>query len=88
MSEYKDGHGDYYLAEGKREEQAVVWEEMAEFRCPFCAQEDHWNHRADDGSCVSIDRIHDETCACSWRPATVIDSPVVKGGATDETSSR
>lgn len=48
-------------------EQGVLWAEMAEFRCPFCAQEDHWNHRVEDGSCMSIDRIHEQSCACSWR---------------------
>lgn len=48
-------------------EQTVLWPDMAETRCPFCAVEDHWNHRMKDGSCNSVDRVHDERCACSWR---------------------
>lgn len=52
-------------------EQEVVWPTMAEFRCPPCSVDDHWNHRKPDGSCLSIDRIHDEECACSVRPDVV-----------------
>jgi hypothetical protein len=48
-------------------EQVPAWPELAEFRCPPCSVDEHWNHRQKDGSCRSIDRIHDEECRCSWR---------------------
>lgn len=50
-------------------EQGVIWPELAEFRCPPCAVDQHWNHVQPDGSCRSRETIHAQDCACSWRAA-------------------
>jgi hypothetical protein len=42
---------------------------LARMLCPTCDEGEHWNHLAADGSCRTVDRLHDHHCPCPFRPS-------------------
>lgn len=48
-------------------EQGTIWPEMAEFRCPPCAIDSHWNHVRADGGCNTHETVSRRDCECTYR---------------------